>query len=77
MKEKSAFLSGFRKGLAAPFSLFAKPDFASTENEIGLLEPYKIKRTQFKSIEERWADSWRKIGQDMYKAMGYVAENAR
>jgi hypothetical protein len=77
MEEKSAFLSGFRKGLAAPFSLFVKPNFASTEDEIGLSEPYKIKRTQFKSIEERWADSWARIGQDMYKAMGYVAEKAK
>jgi hypothetical protein len=71
MEEKSAFLSGFQKGLAAPFSLFA-PKQKREPIELRL-----ARRRQFKSIEERWADSWAKIGQDMYKAMGYVAEKAK
>jgi hypothetical protein len=73
MAPKTAFLTGFRKGLSAPFALFLPDEGGDTAK----LELIQVKTTKFKSIEEAWADSWAKIGQDMYRAMGYVAEKAK
>jgi hypothetical protein len=66
MRENSAFLSGFRKGLAAPFSLFAP----KVERE-----PLELK--QVKTNVGGWESDWAKLGGDMQRAMGYVAKAAQ
>jgi hypothetical protein len=47
------------------------------EKDTAKLELIQVKTTKFKSVEEAWTESWAKIGQDMYIAMGYVAEKAK
>ena len=66
MSRKSAFLSGFRDGLAAPFALFAP----YKERK---LEPFALKRTKVGG----WEADWAKLGGDMHRAMEYVAQAAQ
>jgi len=67
MKEKSAFWSGFRSGLANFLAL-------SVDNsERPERKPYVVKKTAIGGI----ASDWAKIGGDMRRAMNYVAANTK
>jgi hypothetical protein len=66
MTPKSAFLSGFRKGLSAPFALFLPEEER---------EPVELKKV--KTNIGGWEADWAKLGGDMRRAMGYVAEAAK
>jgi len=67
MIEKSAFLSGLRNGLSAPFALFIP------QRESILTEPFGQIKTNIGDV----ASDWEKMGEDMNKAMKYVAANIR